>query len=109
MKNIKTRYPKQVGATSVEYALLASLLAIVIAASIELIGTNLDSSFLTIVSSVEVVSVGSENSEQRLSTGSRNNTALDDDAGLSKDQLNPNKKQDSQSNSILQSVFSSFR
>lgn len=109
MRSIKLKHNRQTGTTSIEYAMLASLIAVVIVSSAAALGGNLDAVYKSIATSLEVASNGSVSEEQRLSTGKRIDSAMDDAAGITPDQSETQKAQETQGNSILQQVLSLFR
>jgi pilus assembly protein Flp/PilA len=53
MKQLFARVRKdEVGATAIEYGLIAAAIAVVILASVKLLGTNLNTTFSTVASAV---------------------------------------------------------
>jgi len=53
MKNLVARFVRdESGATAIEYGLIAALIAVVIIGAVELIGTNLSTTFSTVASKI---------------------------------------------------------
>ena len=52
LQTFKTFLSEQDGATAIEYALIASLIAVVIIAAVTLVGTTLDGTFNTIATNL---------------------------------------------------------
>jgi pilus assembly protein Flp/PilA len=54
MKNIVSRFVKdESGATAIEYGLIAAGISVVIIAAVQLVGTNLNTTFTTIAGAVK--------------------------------------------------------
>ena len=109
MRNIKLNIANQKGATSIEYALLISLIAVVITASVMILGSNLSETYQNIGTAIEAANDNSNGSQQKLSSGKRINSALDDAAGLTPSQTNTQNEQANQNDSIIQSILSLLR
>ena len=109
MRNIKLNITNQKGATSIEYALLISLIAVVITASVMILGSNLSETYQNIGTVIEAANDSANESQQKLSSGKRINSALDDAAGLTPSQTNTQNEQANQNDSIIQSILSLLR
>ena len=58
MKRIKNFFKDESGATAVEYGLMVALIAVVIIGAVQLLGTNLQSTFQTAADTIGGVSGG---------------------------------------------------
>ena len=53
MKHIQAFFAEESGATAIEYGLIAALIAVVIIGALQVLGTELDTTFTTIETSLE--------------------------------------------------------